>query len=57
MQGCGNEGNEDVNGPGDGGPRHDGSRRRGEPNWGKFEIRELRWLIGGEGWCTGRVTT
>jgi hypothetical protein len=56
MHGCGNEG-EDVNGPGDGGPRHDGSRRHGEPNWGKFEIRELRWLIGGEGWCTGRVTT
>jgi hypothetical protein len=25
--------------------------------WGKFEIHELRWLIGGEGWCTGRVTT
>jgi hypothetical protein len=25
--------------------------------WGKFEIRELRWLIGGDGWRTRHVTT
>jgi hypothetical protein len=27
------------------------------PICGKLEIRELQWLIEGEGWCTGRVTT
>jgi hypothetical protein len=54
MQGCRNKGKEDVNGPEDGGPRRGGSRRRGEPNWGKTQIHELQWLIGGEGCCTGR---
>jgi hypothetical protein len=33
------------------------SRRRGEPIWGKKGIGALQWLIRGEGWCTGHVTT
>jgi hypothetical protein len=57
MQGCGNKGKEDESGPRDGGPRRGGSRRRREPNWGKKGIGALRWLIGGEGWCTKRITT
>jgi hypothetical protein len=45
-----------MNGPGNDGPRHGGLRWRGEPNWGKKEIRALLWLIGGRGGCSGLVT-
>ena len=46
-----------MNGPGNGGPRRDGSRWHEEPNWGKKEIRALWCLIRGRGGCSGFVTT
>jgi hypothetical protein len=33
------------------------SRRREKWNWGKSKIGTLWWMIRGESWCTGRVTT
>jgi hypothetical protein len=56
-QGYWNEGIEGVNGPWDGGPRRDSSRRRGEANWGKREIGRLWWIIRGKDWCVGCVIT
>jgi hypothetical protein len=49
--------NTDESGPGNGWPRREVTRRREKPIWGKLRIEELRWTIGGEERCTGRVTT
>jgi hypothetical protein len=39
------------------GRRRGCSRRCGERIWGKFQIRVLRWVIGGEEWFTEFVTS
>jgi hypothetical protein len=47
---------ENKNGPRIGGPRRDGSQRRGEVNWGKCEIRVWWCMIGASWGWVGRVS-